>query len=150
MCSVPRERSPSNSEADTPIIARRLRSRYARSSVARTKPPTYLFNHQRFQRARDEKPDWCAIFFGAARLVLISVVVPPPAPSGPLWRSHWHLSAAGEGLCTSRDGGPQVLFSGKMTFFSERPVFTQNLGVRAVLEPISGVFRQDSYPAGRG
>ena len=47
-----RDETYQDSEADTRIIGRTLASRYAAVDPSyRTKPPTYLFSNQRFQRA---------------------------------------------------------------------------------------------------
>jgi len=40
-------------------------------SIERTKPPTYLFSNQRFQRAQRQIETRCALTFGAPRLIYL-------------------------------------------------------------------------------
>lgn len=89
MYIVPRERSPSNSEADTRIIAPGrdpgLASRHAALTIETAKPPTYLFSDQRFQRAQETKLTGRALACLAHPLALPLVFVcrlHPKASSG--------------------------------------------------------------------
>ena len=86
-------------------------------SIERTKPPTYLFSNQRFQRASETKSTECALTSSARPASSISVVVCVSLPSGPSGAPLVHLCAAGEGVFTVRGRGPQVLFCRMRTFF---------------------------------
>lgn len=101
-----------------------------RLSIEWSKPPTYLFSNQPFQRARATKSTGSAVVRRRARLHVpqFSCATGRCRPcSAPTRRCR----RFGEGVFTEVRRGPQVLFSASWRFFWDATESGPNLGVGA-------------------
>ena len=98
--------------------AEALGSRYA-GFVHRNEPnrPHISSDTIDFKERRDKISEKRRILLGAPRLIYLCFLVLRLVALRPVWRPVERLSAAGEGVFTDWAGGPQGLFSRKMTFF---------------------------------
>jgi hypothetical protein len=97
----------SNSEADTPIIARRLESRYANVDPSKDQTARISLQSPAMSKNTETKTKPVRHLPGAARLILASNHSPDPEPRKALNPARQRLSAAGEALSTATKQTPQ-------------------------------------------
>ena len=89
-------------------------------SIEWTKPPTYLFSYQRFQRASETKATECALTYLARPASITSDfssrLFDTGSLSNPVWRTVVRLSAAGEGVLRLDDPSRNTFFQRKEIF----------------------------------